>query len=852
MFQAALKNLLGHKLRMFLTGFSIILGVSFVAGTYIFTDSIGSTFDNLFKDVYAGIDVSVRPAKPEFGVGALSFDESVLDIVKSVDGVSAAAGGAGGVAQFLDADGNPIGGQGPPTIGASWAEESGLNVLRIVEGGRAPEANGEVLVDKATADKNDFKVGDTVKIVTLKPAQEFKIVGVATFGESDGLGGATLAVFSLAQAQELFNLPGKLSEISVKAQSGISPEELRDRIDSKLPEEVEAITGQEQTNESVSEINEGLGFINTALLAFAGIAIFVGSFIIQNTFRIIVAQRAKELALLRAMGATKVQVVRLVIYEALAVSILSSIAGIFMGMLVSSGVRNLMNVVGFSLPKGPLTVEPRTIIVSILVGVVVTLVSALLPAIKASRVSPVEALQENEGGGRKRKSLFKRGLIGTLITVFGAGALAYGLNGSLEQPIYLVGFGVFAMFIGVSIVAPLLSVPIARLVGWPLVKTRGIPARLARDNARRTPRRTASTAAALMIGVSLVTMLSVMATTFKSEITRLLADSFPADLIIQSTNIGDAGPGTAGISVEALNDFEQVKGLEDVTAFRYAFQSVKVDGDILDFFIGADSESLDKVMKLGASEQAMKDFAKGAVLISENVSKKSNVKAGDTITFEFAQTGEKTLPVAGIFTEPFDSEYIVNTAVYLDTVKDDSVTWIAASIADGQDEAAVKTEAEKALAGYPQLDVQDKGELFDTAEKQIDQVLGLFWGLLGFAVIIAVLGITNTLMLSISERTRELGMLRAIGMVRSQMRRMIRYESIIIALFGAVLGVSMGAFFAWVLLRALKDQGISGYVFPTGQVIIYFILAIFAGILAAAWPARKAARMDVLKAIYHE
>lgn len=852
MFKAAIKNLLGHKLRMFLTGFSIILGVSFVSGTYIFTDSISSTFNNLFSEVFSGTDLTVRPKQEDFGQSASSFPASVLDEVKAVEGVSVTSPAVNGSAQLLDKDGKPIGGQGPPTIGFSWGTEPGLNPLQINDGdGRAPTAPGEIIIDKATAELGKFAIGDKIQVILQGPAEEFTLVGIATFGSSDGLAGATLSAFELNEAQRVFGFENSFAEINIKAESGISPEELKTRVDKILPPELESITGQEQSNEQVSELNEGLGFINTALLAFAGVSIFVGSFIIQNTFRIIVAQRSKELALLRAIGATKAQVVRLVIYEATVIALIASVMGIFLGLIVANGVRALMNSIGFGLPDGPLNIEPRTVMVSLGVGLVVTLLSAIIPAIKASRVSPVEAMRENEASSGSRKSLFKRGIFGLIISLVGVASLIIGLNTDIEQPIYAVGFGVVMMFIGVSIIAPLLSSPLAQIIGWPLTKYRGVSAKLARDNAKRSPQRTASTAAALMIGVSLVALLSIIATTFKSEVEVLLEDSFPADLTVQSTNIGEFGPGSAVFSVKALDALKATPELTNVTAFRYQFEGAKVD-DIVVFITGVDTDYFNDVIKIGPSENALENLASGGVIVNQAIVDENGWSIGQEIDIEYALTGKVPTKIVGTYSEPFDSDYIISTKTYLANFDSDDVTLVAANVRDGVEVTAGKESAQKALSGFPQVLVQDQEDLRNSISTQIDQILALFWGLLGFAIIIAVLGITNTLMLSISERTKEIGMLRAIGMTRKQVRQMIRYESVIIALFGAILGVVMGTFFAWAVLRALASEGISGFVVPFGQIAFYFVIAVIAGILAAAWPARKASRMDILKAIYHD
>ncbi len=852
MLHAAIKNLLGHKLRMFLTGFSIILGVSFVAGTYIFTDSISSTLNNLFSDVYSGIDLSVRPKQAEFGEVTQKISQELVDKVKATEGVSAIAPEVAGYAQFVGTDGKPIGGQGPPTLGFEWTTEPGLRALDIQDGdGRAPEKAGEVVMDKATASAHGFKVGDKVKVLLQGPAEEFTLVGIASFGDANGLAGATLAAFEIHEAQRIFDYPDSYSGIDIKADNNTSTEELKARIDALLPAELESVTGEQQSNEQFDEINSNLGFVNTALLAFAGVAIFVGSYIIQNTFRIIVAQRSKELALLRAIGATKAQVVRLVLYEATVIAFLASSLGIVLGMVVSKGVRALMNSVGFTLPNGPMSIQARTIVISYCVGVGVTLIAALLPALRASRVSPVEAMRDNEAATSSRKSLFSRGLIGLFIILAGAGSLIYGLNGTVAKPLYPVGFGVVAMFIGVSVIAPLLSGPLASVVGWPLTRLRGMSAVLARDNAKRTPRRTASTAAALMIGVSLVTLLSVLATSFKSQITTILNDSFPADVTISSLNIGENGPGSASFSNEVYKTLENVPELTDVTALRYQFEGVKIQ-DAVQLIVGIDTPSFTKLVKLGETEGAYDKLIGNSVVLNKDFADKNGWSIGSKIDMTFAKTGTKTFDVVGTFSEAYDSDILISTATYFENFDSKDITLVVANAANDYTDTDAKNAAQKALSGYAQLSIQDKGDIFKTAEEQINQILSLFWGLLGFAIIIAVLGITNTLMLSISERTKEIGMLRAIGMTRTQVRRMIRYESVIIALFGAVLGVSMGIFFGWAVLRALKSEGFTAFVLPYGQLVLYFVLAVLAGIIAAAWPARKAARMDILKAIYHD
>ncbi|MCA9346540.1 ABC transporter permease [Candidatus Saccharibacteria bacterium] len=856
MFKAALKSLRTHKLRMALTGFAVVLGVSFVAGTYMFTDSISSTFDGLFGNVYAGIDVTVRPAKGELGQVSTSFDESVLQTVKQTEGVGVAEPGVGGLAQPLDKNGKPVGGQGAPSLGFSWTKDESMNSLKIHDGdGRAPENSGEMVVDKATADKYEFKIGDKITVLfdCSIPQADFTLVGIATFGSANSLAGANLSAFNLADAQKYFDMIGKYSSIDIKASDGYNKDKLLANIKAALPEGLEAVTGEQQTNEQLDEINQNLGFLNTALLVFAGIAIFVGSFIIQNTFRIVVTQRTRELALLRALGATRNQVMRLVLYEAFFVGLVAGALGIFAGAGIAYGVRGMMNALGFSLPGGPLEIAPRTVIISLIVGSGVTVVSSLLPAIKASRLAPVAALRDNQAP-TKRKSLVTRGLIGAVLILIGGGAIVYGLGENRSNPLPIVGFGVATQFIGVSMTAPLLALPISRFFGIILAKLRGIPAKLAYRNAIRTPRRTASTASALMIGVSLIAMIAIIASTFRVAIDKIVNDSFAADIIVTSNNVGEGGPNTGTFSEEAYNRIKGLKELKDVSALRYAFTGYKVDGASSSFVLaGINPTNFDStVARLKPSEGTFERLKIGTVAVRQQELDKRGLQIGDTVDIEYAETGLKTYLIVGSFEDAFDSDYLISADDYMQNFSNHNLVMIAATYNDSYSAETIKQAVEGALSEFPQLSVQDQSDLKRTANEQVDQLIALLWSLLAMAVIIAVFGITNTLMLSIAERTREIGMLRAIGMTRKQVRRMIRMEAIIIALFGALLGISVGSFFAWVILRALESEGISGYVFPVVQMIIYFIFAVIAGIFAALLPARKAARMDVLKAIYTE
>ena len=495
MFKTAIKSLFAHKVRFVLTAVAIVLGVSLVAGTFIFTDTINAQFDTLLDDIYSGTDVSVRAESGEFSAATEPFPASIFVDVVAVEGVKAAEPGVGSISlQVLDANGDPIGGQGAPTLGFSWGEIPELNPMQIKEGnGRAPEGPGEVVLDANTVTNAGFAIGDEVTIVGFTGPEQYELVGSASFGDTDSLLGATLVTFELEEAKRAFGFGDELTGILVQGESDVDAETLTARIAEVLPEGVEAVTGETEQNEQADAINEGLSFLSIGLLAFAGVAVFVGAFIIQNTFRIIVAQRTKELALLRAIGATGRQIRWMVILEALVIGFIGSVVGIVFGFGMAFGIRGLMNSAGFGVPPGALVLLPRTIIVALLVGMILTLLSALLPARKASRIPPVAAMRE-EAARTPRRSLQTRAIAGSIISGVGVALLAVGLFLSVENPVIYVAAGAAIAFIGVSVLAPLAAKPLADLIGWPLPRLFGISGTLARENTKRKPRRTASTA----------------------------------------------------------------------------------------------------------------------------------------------------------------------------------------------------------------------------------------------------------------------------------------------------------------------------------------------------------------------
>jgi putative ABC transport system permease protein len=850
MFRTAIKSLFAHKVRFLLTAVAIVLGVSLVAGTFIFTDTINAQFDDLLDDIYAGIDVSVRSDAGDFSAATEPFPSSVFDDVNAVDGVQVAEGGVASLtAQVLDKNGDPIGGQGPPTLGFSWGEVASLNPMRIKDdAGRAPEGPGEVVLDANTVTNAGFVLGDAVIVVEFSGPQEFELVGIASFGDQDSLLGATLVMFELEEAKRVFGFGDELTGISVQAKAGVDAQVLTDRISAVLPAGVEAVTGETEQSEQAADINEGLSFLSIGLLSFAGVSVFVGAFIIQNTFRIVVAQRTRELALLRAIGATGRQIRTMVMLEALLIGVVGSVAGIAFGFVMALAIRGLMNAGGFGVPPGALVLLPRTLIVSMLVGLILTLLSSLLPARKASRIPPVAAMRE-DAARTPRRSLRTRAIAGGAITGLGVLLLALGLFFGVGRAIIFVAAGAAIAFIGVSVLAPLAARPLADIIGWPLPHLFGIAGLLAKENTKRKPRRTASTASALMVGVALVAFFSVFGSSTKASISETVFELFPADLTFQSKNQTDPEL-PAVISPALAVELETYNELSVVSAMQ--FGRVVIDGDKQ--LIGAfDPSTIEEVFALQPNGDAVSAVSEpDAMIVASGFLEERAWDVGDAVTVDFVRTGEVQLSVVGTFEADDFSNIYLSTDTFKVNFRYVGDGVVFANAADGMSVAGAQEAISPTVDGFGNVKAQTKSEIVDDAETQIDQALALFTGLLLFAVMIAVLGITNTLTLSIYERTREIGLLRAVGMVRRQVRRMIRWEAVIVATFGAILGVGIGIVLGWAVVKALADEGFGAFSIPVGQVILALVLAAFTGVLAAIWPARKAARMNILDAISTE
>ena len=838
MIRTAIKGLAANRVRMILTGLSIVLGVAFVAGSFVFTDTINARFESLFTDVYAGVDATVRPDEASSNLGDAYLEADLLSEVRQVEAVEVAVGSVSGFAQMIDSTGTPIGGQGPPTFGFSWVDEPALNSLTISENnGRPPTSAGEVVIDMATAESQGLTVGDEVDIQTIGGVDTFTIVGLASFGSEDNLAGATLSAFELEQAQVLFDLEGRLSAIDVLAVDGVDSDALVAEISVVLPGTAEVVTGEQQTQEQLDQVTEGLSFLSTALLAFAGIAVFVGAFVIQNTFRITVAQRVRELALLRAIGATGTQVTVLVLIEAAILAVVASAVGVLAGIGVAELIKMAMNAAGLGIPDGPLTIQPRTIIISMAVGLVVTMFAALLPARRASSIPPVAAMSET-GARTTPKSLRNRTIVGSALTALGALAMTIGLLIENGGSLLLVAAGAVGLFMGMSTLAPLAAGPIARLLSAPM---RGITGKLARENTIRQPRRTASTASALMIGVALVAFTSIFAASIKASVTDTLEGSFPADLAFASTNF------SVGVSPVAVDEIAAREEFSVVSAVNYGY--FEIEGDEL-VVIGVDPSTISRVYDMEPSIELSE--LGDDLLVQENVLVSNGWSIGDVIAVDYPGSASDTVEIVGTFTDATFANYVIAEEVFLENIGDDQIFMVFARLGSGVSLEEGQAAADAALSEFPNVDVNTQSDQIAEAEAQVDQLLALFTGLLGLALVIALLGIANTLALSIVERTREIGLLRAVGMTRHQVRQMVRWEALIIAVFGALLGILIGSAIGFGVVTSLADDGLGSFALPAGQLVIWLVVAAVAGLIASVGPARKAARLDVLKAISYE
>ncbi len=851
MIRITLDNLWARKFRLLASSVAVLVGVAFMSGTLVLADTMGRTFDGLFADIFEGVDVVVRGEQAvdddqfTFGGGTRPrFDEAVVELVAAVDGVAAAGGEVEGYAQIVGGDGEPLGDpMGAPTLGVIWSDIEQINPLELVDG-RAPGAVDEVVIDRGSSRAGDLAVGDATTVLTVSGPVEVTVVGIATWGEVDSPLGASITAWDLASAQEVLGEPGRLDAISVVAEDRVGQAELRDRIAEVVPEGTEVITGEAITAEGQSEVREALGFFNTFLLVFALIALFVGSFIIYNTFSILVAQRSREMALLRAVGASRQQVLGATLLEAAVIGLIASVLGLVAGVGVAGLLKGLLAALGLEVPAGGTVVTAGTVVAAFVAGLGVTVAAAIIPARRASMVAPVAALSAAAVEAPTRS--LGRSIAGLAVTAFGILLIASGLFLEVDNAVVFVGLGAAVTFVGVAVIGPLLARPAARFLGAPLPRWRGVAGKLARQNAMRNPRRTASTAAALMIGVALVAFITIFAESARASVREAIGESFRGDIVVDSGSFGDGGFGPD------LND--GVRGIEGVAAtspLRIAPASVDGESTV---FVAVDPSALEQIFDIGVEAGSLAELDGRSVALHRDAADDRGIGVGDTLAVRFVEGGEQELRVGAVFSnrDLVGSDHVVATEVLDTYAPGQGDLLVLVDVADDVAPEQVRAAIEEVAAAYPTASVLDLGEFADQQAASFDPILGLVYVLLALAVLVALLGIANTLALSIHERTRELGLLRAVGMTRRQLRSSVRWEAVIIAVFGSLLGLVIGLFFGWVMVRALAEDGFTEFRVPLVQLLLIAVIATLAGVLAAVIPARRAARLDVLDALAAE
>jgi putative ABC transport system permease protein len=847
--KVALRGIAARKLRAFTTWLAIFLGVALVSGTYILTDTINESFGEIFSESLKGTDVAIT-AKTDIAsddTGPPAFDASLLPRVRDVEGVEAAAGSVFSIGKFVKADGEALTDSFAPNFISSLLPGR-FETLDYVEG-RKPRTASEASIDTQTADNGGLEIGDELRVAGAREVKAYDVVGLTQLGDSN-FGGAGIAQMTLPEAQRMTDRVGKFDQISVAAAEGVSAAELRDRIAEILPPNLIAETGEQAAQRQSDDIASDLGFLRIALLVFAGISLFVGAFQIFNTFSITVAQRTREFGMLRTLGASRGQILSSVGIEALVLGILGAVAGLVAGILFAAGINALFKAIGADLPNTGTVVLARTVIVSLLIGIVVTLVAALAPALRATRITPMAALRESElqdSKPRGRLTLIAALLLGGL----GLALMLIGLFGGIEESgtaAGLLGGGAALILFATSLFSPRLVRPLASLAGTPMERVRGLTGRLARENAMRKPGRTATTAAALMIGLALVTFVTVFAAGLKSSIAKTIDENFKSDVILQNTD------GFSPIPRDAVAAADETDGVANVSAVTYGSGEYK--GEQIRV-AGIDPETINGVLSLDfveGSPAVLRGLSDREAVADEAWADSKGLEVGDTVSVRTPLEKRAIYTIRGEIEGGLDlfGKMLVNEATLNPLFGADQPSLAFVRLEHGASAATVQSDLEAALAArYPTVEVQNQEQLKDNQESQVNALLLLVYALLSLAVIVSLFGIVNTLALSIHERTRELGMLRAVGMSRRQVRTMVRYEAVITALIGAILGMVLGVLMAALVSRPLADEGFT-LSYPIATLILLLALAALAGVVAAIGPARRASRIDVLRALAYE
>jgi len=888
MMRLSLRSLASKPLRTALTTLAILLGVAMITGTYALTDQIDKGFADIFTTAFKGTAVIVEPTS-EFGEmesAPRSFDAALLDEVRDVPGVRKAQGSYETMGAAI-VDGEAVKTGGAPTLLTS-VTDTPFSQATVVAG-RGPEARNEVVIIQSFADESGLKVGDRFAVAAPAGMQQVEVAGIFEWGNEGSMGGTIVVAGRLQDVQAWAGEPGALTAISVASATGVEPEALAGRLDTALPASVTVKTGEQAAADATAETADAIGsFLTPVLLAFAGVSVFVGAFIIFNAFSITVAQRRREFAMLRAVGASPRQVLSSVVVEALALGIVASALGIAAGLGVALGINQLFQALGADIPVSGLILAPRTVLIAVAVGLGVTLLSALVPAVRATRVPPVAAMQEGQMLPPTRFSRFSTAAA-ALVTAAGGASLAWGIvsDGSATGRLLYMGMGALLLFLAVAMLAKYIVRPVSRVIGWPLERVAPVVGRLARENAGRNPSRTAATAAALMIGLAMVVFVAVFAEALKGSFSGAISDSTRADLVAQDQGSFLTVPQTAVRELARLDGVAAASGSAmgrvqiagvgesevyavdpatwaDVWGFKWEDGG---DDELLAGLTAAAPERAGDAPAAGSGDAAASgsgdaesaapsgsgdDPITGGVLLEAQSAAARKHDAGDTITVTAPSGRSAELTVLGFYRDSMAFTGMITglgTFAALDIDTAAGLTLVRTE--DGASQTATQKTVQRALADFPTQDVMTKAEYLDMIGKQVDQILTMFYGLLAMSVVISIFGIVNTLVLSVHERTRELGMLRAIGATRSQLRRMVRYESVITTVIGGILGTAVGVLFAYLIVTQMGGDGLVFGV-PWLQLGLFMLLAAAIGVLAAVLPARRAANIRILDAIQYE
>lgn len=856
MIKLSLRSLAQYWVRFALTTLAVVIGVAFVVSAFVLADSLTRIFDRLAGDISAGIDVQVRGKDP-FGRSATNFNSDpppvpsdVLASLQDVQGAARVDGFLQAPLAASTAGGKAItSGQGP-TIGFGWTEPTGRGSDWIVTEGKPPAGERDVVIDGSVAKNFDVGLGDAITVngPSADFGGEFEVVGIAKFGES-GTAGAYFLLFETRAAQRLFNIGDAYQAVVIQAEDGVSPTTLRDRVADRLPEGYEAVTGDQFNQEFSDTFGQIIDILRGIFLGFAGVTLVASTFLINTVFNITLSQRLRQLALLRAIGASASQIRRSVLFEALVVGIVGSIVGAILGVGGAALIKLIFTRAGAQLPDGPLVLAPRTWIAAFIVGIGVTALVSLAPAWRAGRVPPLAALRD--GYSLKRGRPLVRAILGGLMLLLGALQLAVGLfgdPGSTSARITVLVIGSLLIFFGVAVISPLVARPLARLIGWVPARASGVAGQLARNNAASNPFRTSSTASALMVGVALVGMAGVLAQSFKNSVVEQLNQGVKADYFISQEGQG------FGFSPKITEELAATPVVGQLTTFR--FGDAKLNGSNPRQVAGVQPEGLGSVLDLGIIAGSIDDFGDDGLLIQKDAAADLGVTAGDTVTIELPIGEPQQVTISAVYQRGIGGlgDRLVSRVLLEKGLPPDQQldAFGALTLAPGTDPATAEAALQAVADKYPEINLEDRSSFVKSQQDQINQTLILVNSLLVTTVVVGILGIAITLSLAVFERTREIGLLRAIGQSRRETRKMIRLEAIIVALFGTLLGLVLGLIFGVTLTSALPDDFISTIAIPWGQVVLTLIGAIIAGVVAALWPAWRASRLKVLDAIAYE